>query len=217
MEDDGRSPGVRRATHADLEAVVRVLVESHHDYVWERWALGEHDLAARLTPLITADVGVVGLGVGEVWTTEAGTSVAVWLPAGAWGRLSPDELEVLDRAAVAAFGERIDLVDVVDRMIGAARPTGDWHLATMGTLSTARRRGAGSAVLAPRLAELDRTGGIATLETSDPANLSFYGRFGFEVVAELADLPHGAPTTWVMRRTPQPVDRDQASRRSSNG
>ncbi|HSM65009.1 MAG TPA: hypothetical protein VK860_01755, partial [Ilumatobacteraceae bacterium] len=79
-------------------------------------------------------------------------------------------------------------------------PACDWYLATMGTVPGAQRSGLGTEVLRPRLAELDDATASACLETSDPANLDLYSRFGFEVVAELDDLPSGAPTTWVMQR-----------------
>ena len=70
----------------------------------------------------------------------------------------------------------------------------------MGTLPQARRQGLGAAVLQPRLAILDQTNATAVLETSDPGTLQVYGRLGFEIVSELAHLPHGAPTTWIMLR-----------------
>jgi predicted N-acetyltransferase YhbS len=65
----------------------------------------------------------------------------------------------------------------------------------------AQGRGLGTEVLGPRLSALDADGASAVLETSDPRNPGFYERFGFAVVAELDDLPHDAPTTWVMERT----------------
>src|SRR5690606_29802532 len=182
------------------DQVVEVLVASHLDYTWERWALPFADRGERLARLYRSDVGTLALRSGEVWLTECGRSVAVWLPTAAFATLDSDDVGVLDASAQSAFGDRLPLVDEVERAVGGVRPPADWHLATMGTMPDARRRGLGSAVLRPRLDALDAAQATAVLETSDPGNLRFYGQLGFEVVAELAQLPHGAPTTWVMER-----------------
>lgn len=187
---------VRRAGPADVDALADVLAESHADYVWERWALLGDDARARLAALYRADLTHLALPAGEVWQTTCGRSVAVWLPAGA----STDAGDELERAAVEAFGERLAVLDEVEAVIAAARPAADWYLATMGTRPAAQRLGLGTAVLRPRLAELDHTGATAALETSTLDNVAFYSRLGFTTVAELATLPHAAPTTWVMFR-----------------
>lgn len=191
---------VRRATGDDLDQVVDVLVTSHLDYAWEQWALPSDDRRERLADLYRSDVSTLAFGAGDVWITECGRSVAVWLPADAFARLDPDALRALDASARSAFGARSGIIDEVEAAVAVVRPPADWHLATMGTLPSAQRQGLGTAVLQPRLGALDQAEGTAVLETSDPGNLRFYGLLGFEVVAELAHLPHGAPTTWVMRR-----------------
>ena len=197
---DAEPASVRRATSADLEVVVAALVESHLDYVWERWALPWADRSERLERVYRADVGIVALPNGEVWMTDGGESVAVWVPAGASATLTTDEREALDAIAHAEFGERLPLLDSVDAQISAARPEAQWHLATMGTLPEHRGRGLGAAVLQPRLVELDRAGETAALETSELRNVAFYERCGFEVVAQVESPPHGAPRTWLMQR-----------------
>ena len=192
--------GARRATADDLDQVVEVLVASHLDYTWEQWALPFDDRGERLARLYRSDVGTLALRSGEVWMTGCGRSVAVWLPADAFAGLGPDDLGVLDASARSAFGDRLSILDEVEGEVDAVRPPADWHLATMGTMPDAQRRGLGTAVLGPRLEALDAAQATAVLETSDPGNILFYGQLGFEVVAELTQLPHGAPTTWVMGR-----------------
>ena len=192
--------GARRAGVDDLATVVDVLVASHLDYVWERWALPGEDRRSHLEALFAADLRRFGLPLGEVWMTEDGASAAVWMQQGAFTLAAPAAADEAATVALAAFGDRLAIVDDVDAHVRRARPPADWYLATMGTLPAAQRRGLGTAGLAPRLGALDATGQTATLETSDAGNLGFYGRLGFEVVATLDALPHGAPTTWVMRR-----------------
>ena len=193
-------PSVRRATQADLDLVVDVLVESHVDYVWEAWALPWPDRAERLGRVYRGDVGRLALPEGEVWMTEGGESVAVWLPAGAWSTMGADDLQVLGAIARTEFGDRLALIEAVDAEISAARPASHWHLATMGTRPAHQGGGLGAAVLQPRLDELDRAGETAGLETSELRNVGFYERLGFEAVAEVVSPPHAAPHTWLMQR-----------------
>jgi GNAT superfamily N-acetyltransferase len=187
-----------------LDQLVDVLVESHLDYAWERWALPVADRRQRLTELYRTDLVELALPAGEVWMTDCGSSVAVWIPRVAFGRLGVEQQQRLESAAQQAFRDRMAIVEQVDAEVAAGRSQADWFLATMGTLPDAQGRGLGSAVLGPRLAALDEHGETATLDTSAEANLRFYGRLGFEVVASFERLPHGAPTTWSMLRPASP-------------
>jgi ribosomal protein S18 acetylase RimI-like enzyme len=193
---------VSRAGSADLDVLVTTLVEAHLDDAWEAWAVQGDERRRRLTAAFRSDLEWVGLPFGVVEYLAAGAAVAVWLPVGVDARLVDDVQARRTRAADQAFGERRPLVDEVEGVVVAAScPDADWHLATMGTHPEQQRRGLGAAVLAPMPDRLDRSGRSARLETSSADNVRFYGRQGFEIVCEL-DLPHGAPTTWIMHRRP---------------
>jgi GNAT superfamily N-acetyltransferase len=194
----------RRATAADLDAIVTTLVDSHVDYVWERWTLPGPDRRERLTELIRVDLARLGIPYREVWLHDDAAAVAVWVPTAAVAA-PPDALATVSRAAMAAFGERRPDIDAVEVVLRAHRPAAPhWFLATMGTRPERQRQGLGRAVLAPVLDELDRAGVAACLETSSTANVAFYSTLGFEPVAHLDRLPAGAPETWVMWRAAAP-------------
>jgi GNAT superfamily N-acetyltransferase len=197
----------RRATASDLDHVLHVLVESHVTYAWETWAIPWDDRRSRLAQLYRADLERVGLPHGEVWITDGGESVAVWLPRGAYARLGGDDLAELERVSTVVLAGRRAVLDEVDNMIALARRSCDWHLATMGTLPASQGRGFGATVLEPRLRELDRSNATAGLETSTTDNIRFYRRHGFDVDTVIDSLPHGAPTTWLMRRSPTDAGR----------
>jgi len=61
--------------------------------------------------------------------------------------------------------------------------------------------GMASALLEPTLRRCDRDRLPAYLESSNEANLPFYGRHGFEVVAQIS-IADG-PTLWPMLRQPR--------------
>lgn len=194
-----KHPTIRRATRADLDEIVDTLVVSHLDYAWERWLLPDAgSRASTLEMLFRLDVDTIGLPHGDVWITEHSTSVAIWLP-------TDIDLSAEERQRIAhgddLLGDRAAVAQEVDNiMVRPARAT--WFLATMGTRPDSQRRGLGSAVLQPKLRELDGAGQTAHLDTSDPDNVRFYERLGFRVVATHDRLPHGAPTTWTMERRP---------------
>jgi GNAT superfamily N-acetyltransferase len=191
----------RRATIDDLDAVVATLVESHRDYVWETWALPGPDRELELERIYRLDVELVALPAGEVWVHDDGVSVAVWRPPDA-ALVDETDQASLDALTRDVLGDRCAVVLAAEEIIGARRPPGPcWYLGTMGTLSSRRREGCGTAVLRPVLEHLDAVGSSAYLETSLVTNVEFYERLGFEVFAHLEDLPGGAPATWVMRRS----------------
>lgn len=143
------------------------------------------DRRNRLKRLYASDLRTLAFRTGEVWMTECGRSVAVWLPAGAFSTLSQDERLELDTSARSALGARLEIVDEIDTAVAAVRPPADWHLVTMGMLPHVQGCGLGTAVLQPQIAALDRTSATAVLKTSDTRNVRFYSRLGFEIVAEL--------------------------------
>ena len=76
-----------------------------------------------------------------------------------------------------------------------------WYVHVLGVHPSEQGKGLGRALLDPALAMADRDRVPLYLETSNPRNLTFYGRFGFEVVEEL-QLPGGGPPMWRMLRLP---------------
>ena len=74
-------------------------------------------------------------------------------------------------------------------------------LEVLGVRPDSQRGGAGSALTRLGVERADADGLPAFLHTSDPANVAFYRRFGFEVVAGLALVPDGPPHI-AMRRPP---------------
>jgi ribosomal protein S18 acetylase RimI-like enzyme len=72
-----------------------------------------------------------------------------------------------------------------------------WHLGPVAIEPCVQRQGIGSALLTAFCVHMDAYGAVAYLETDRPANVHFYQKFGFAVVAE-ADVM-GVPN-WFMSR-----------------
>lgn len=95
------------------------------------------------------------------------------------------------------------------RMIGAQNAVEKVHpkeehyfLEAIGTHQSRQSQGAGSALIRHMLDRCDTEGLPAHLESSNPKNVPFYGRHGFEVTGEIT-VGKGAPPVTAMWRAPR--------------
>ena len=77
-----------------------------------------------------------------------------------------------------------------------------WYLSVVGTSPDQQSKGLGGRVLAPMLDRCDRIGELAYLESTNPANVGFYRRHGFESIGEFT-VGDGVLIT-PMTREPRP-------------
>ena len=76
-----------------------------------------------------------------------------------------------------------------------------WYLAIIGSDPDVRGKGFGNALMRSRLERCDAEFAPAYLESSNPDNVPYYERFGFEVTGEIV-VP-GGPTLVPMWRRPR--------------
>ena len=77
-----------------------------------------------------------------------------------------------------------------------------YYLEAIGTHQDAQGTGVGSLIIRTMLDRCDEEGLPAYLESSNPRNVPFYGRHGFEITREI-EVGEGAPTVTAMWRTPR--------------
>jgi ribosomal protein S18 acetylase RimI-like enzyme len=75
-----------------------------------------------------------------------------------------------------------------------------WYLQAMSVHPRAQRRGVGTRLMTPALALADETNLPCYLQTSDPANIDYYRRFGFEVTQPAIKTFRGGPDYIGMTR-----------------
>lgn len=193
---------VRRIGPELAGAAAEVLAEAFDGYPWTGWTVAADRHRERLAGLFAATVSAVGLPYGEVWAALDGggrpRAVAVWLrpdrpvPEQVWGELTARDAELA--------GDRHPAMVAAEAACAPLRsPEPAFVLATVGVCPADQGRGIGGRLLRPGLAEADRTGRPAVLETSSPENVRFYRRLGFEVTGEVT-VPGGGPRVWAMRR-----------------
>ncbi len=200
------TPGVRPLEQADLPRVAGMLARAFADDPTTTWLFpSPRGRAQRLERWYLLNVMALW-DAGEGWVTEDLSSVALWLPTGSMraGRRPHLGRQLwLSLRIGAALGARLPGALRVNLRVHARHPreTG-WYLAVLGTEPSRQGRGLGSAVLAPVLRRCDEAGLPSSLDTVTEADVSYYGKRGFQVVAEV--MMPGAPHFRVMRRPPQP-------------
>jgi ribosomal protein S18 acetylase RimI-like enzyme len=145
----------------------------------------------------------MGLTRGHLYTAGGNMAAAVWSPPDVtlfdevWG---PRMAEILGEL----LGERSSAVIQALARVMAVQPADEPHfyLFTLGTHANHQSRGLGGQVLEPVLALCDAQGLAAFLESSNPRNLPFYERHGFEVMGEI-DVAEGGPIIRPMHRKPR--------------
>ncbi|WP_407841204.1 GNAT family N-acetyltransferase [Streptomyces sp. DSM 116496] len=132
-------------------------------------------------------------------------AAALWSGPGRWKGSAVRELAALP-AYARVFGLRgMSRAGEVQNLMHASHPDiPHWYLPSVGTDPGLQGTGVGSALLRQQLADCDRLGQPAYLESSKEANVPFYERLGFRVTSELR-LPQDGPTLWPMWREPSPA------------
>lgn len=190
---------VARLVRDDERAAAgRTLASAFADDPVFHWLLS--DAAKR--PLLT-DFWMQGAvesahAAGSCWVTSDLGAVAVW---GAPGRPGIDGriMGRLSAMLLGAEGARTAEVGAVFEELGSHKPDEPhWYLSLLG--AETKGVGSGAAVIAPVLEICDATGEAAHLESSNPRNIGFYERFGFETVAEVH--PDDGPLISAMTRPP---------------
>lgn len=120
-----------------------------------------------------------------VFTSEDGTGAAIWQPPGKW-KIPPLELLRGMPAMVRSFRLRLPKMVAALNAIERVHPTEPhYYLEGLGTRVDRQSTGIGSAVINAVLERCDEEGVPAYLESSNPRNVPFYARHGFETRDEL--------------------------------
>ena len=196
----GSAPRPLRSGDVERAAATVARAFAWHE-PWGAWALpDERTREATLRGLVEADIRDRFLAHGECSTID-GVCVTLWIPAAAEGGSSAFARR-RDDAAYRAYGPRGDALRAGDLLLEALKPAGEhWYLDTIATDPEWMGRGLGGRLLDHDLAAHDARGHSCALDTHTADNVSFYGRRGFELVAQ-ARLPEGGPELYVMVRPP---------------
>lgn len=144
-----------------------------------------------------------GLRRGYVTQSGAAKAVAIWARPGR--TVTPLEmirsgmLSATYRVGIRPISKFIGAMDVLERIHKCRMSVPHWYLMLLGVDTEHQGQGRGAALVREGIDRADREGSPCYLETSEPRNLGFYERLGFEVV-ETTRLGTDGPEAWALLR-----------------
>jgi len=175
------------------------------DPLWGGWAFPEQDEReqderASLLGELMARLVAGALPHGWVWMTERAEAAAVWLPPGAAELSEAQEREFedfVDRALGQRAEEMRELFEGFEQNHPHEEP--HYYLSLLGTHRAHAGRGLGMQLLRDCLAQIDREGMPAYLESTNPVNIPRYEALGFVQIGTFSS-PAGGPEIATMWR-----------------
>jgi GNAT superfamily N-acetyltransferase len=184
----GNSSRVVSAGPADMEPLISVMVLAFAaDPVARRMYRDPQRYLAYFGRFMRAFAGKA-FSTGTVWCIDGNLGGALWLPPG----VRPDE-----NAIAVVLDESVPRDVLAD--VNANHPRNPhWYLPTIGIEPRLHGKGLGSALLAEALRQCDQEHMPAYLESSNPANETFYRRLGFEPLGVIR-AGHSPPMVPMLR------------------
>jgi ribosomal protein S18 acetylase RimI-like enzyme len=195
----------RHVLRADLPAMVGMLARSFFDdpqmaFLFPDESTRAADLGVMFTTIAASmvpqghtyvlDDGAAGLPAASLWSPPE-------VPSFPDEAASPIVETVVARYGDAGIGRLVAMGEAMD----AHHPHAPHlYLFIIGVEPSRQGQGLGEQLLRPMLAHCDATGTSAYLESSNPRNLDFYRRLGFETISEFH--PDGGPLFTGMWRDP---------------
>jgi GNAT superfamily N-acetyltransferase len=196
---------VRPAQKSDIRELSRTLGLAFHDDPVMTWMLPDDGARAKGLPRMFATMTrhhFLRRGGVEVALGSGIGAASLWDPPGRWKQSRLEEMLMMP-GFIWAFGNRAKGAQQVAELMKQHHPEEPhWYLAVIGSDPTVRGGGYGHALMGSRLDRCDAEHAPAYLESSNPDNVPYYERFGFEVTGEIK-LPDGGPSMWPMWRQPR--------------
>ncbi|NJL49909.1 MAG: GNAT family N-acetyltransferase [Leptolyngbyaceae cyanobacterium SM2_5_2] len=183
---------IRTATPNDQKYLTAALMLAFSDDPIMRWMYPDSHQYLTYFPEFIRTFGGPAFGCKTTYVAEAYAGAALWFAPG---------IEADGEALIGLFqrsvfdAQQAHLLAILDQMDDYHPHYPHWYLSLLAVEPTQQRKGYGSALLQPVLAQCDRDRLPAYLESSKPSNIAFYQHHGFEVIGTIqaGDSPPLSP------------------------
>ncbi len=166
----------------DTAGVIATLVTAFVGDPFIRWMFPQPEQYLSAFPLVLKYFAGAAFENRTAYRSMEMSGAALWLPPG----VAPDEAGLGQVLQDHVDGDRQAQVFAVLEQVGAGHPEAPhWYLPAMGVDPRVQGSGHGRALLRVSLDACDRSCGLAYLESTNPANVPFYRRHGFDVIGEI--------------------------------
>lgn len=190
-------PQVETATATHESAVYETLMLAFASDPMARWSWPDGHVYLEIFPRFARAFGGAGFALSAAHRI-GNQAAALWLPPG----VEPDE-EAMGQLMEGSLNSEIqaDVARIMEQMASFHPQEEHWYLPMIGADPAHQGKGLGSALLNHALANCDRDGVAAYLESSNPRNISLYERHGF---VQLGRIQAGSsPVVTPMLRKPR--------------
>lgn len=198
---------VQPMDRADVKRSSEMLAKAFYDDPWFSWLLPDASKRARRAAWLFGMALKYGFQYGAVFTDAEKSGASIWLTPGnttisGSGLARSGYFMMPFRMGLTAFSRFNSTGTVLDPVHKSQTPGPHWYLFMLGVDPAQQGSGKGTALIEAGTRQADEQGLPCYLETQKEANVRFYERSGFRVVAT-ARLPMGGPMTWAMVREPR--------------
>lgn len=189
---------VRNIDEASADVAYATIVLAFSADPAARWTWPRADDYLRHMPQAARAFSSKGFALGTAYEIGGFAGVALWLPPG----VPPDEEALgilMDRTAHPDI--KPDLAQVFEKMSSFHPREPHWYLPLIGVEPSRQGQRLGDQLMAYALARCDADGLPAYLESSNPRNIPFYERQGFEAIGKIQ--AGSSPTIVPMLRRPR--------------
>lgn len=200
----GWSVEARVATPDDAATATEILVRAFYNCPTWGWVFPDPAVRAEQHRAFWGLLVEGGLRFPWVWLAAGEVTTSVWIPPGET-ELSAEQEASIEPMLVDLMGPASSRVLAALEAFDANHPHDEPHyyLSLLGTDPAHHGHGYGLALLEANLRLIDAQGAAAYLESSNPANVPLYERYGFRPLGsfEIANGGPTVPTMWREART----------------
>ena len=193
-----KSPTVRVMAAADEDPAVETIVLAFAADPMARWTWPHAHQYLTAMPRMVRAFGGKAFSNGSAFCTDGYVGTALWLPPG----VHPDEKglgAVLESTVARSLAP--ETAAIFEQMARYHPTEPHWYLPLIGVDPAHQGEGHGDTLMAYALARCDRDHAPAYLESSNPRNIPFYRRHGFEPLGAIQ--AGSSPTLVPMLRQPR--------------